>query len=80
MVEIRIENTYSDGHQSARRAKVTEPASASSKVLEQWWEDVVAPQTGDGHGLDSRLGFCYTVTVLRANTAGLAGQVHEWVG
>ena len=79
MVKIHIENTYSDGHQSTRRAQVAEPASASAADLETWWQDVVFLQTGDGHGAGSKLGSCYTVTVLKADTLGLPGQTHEWI-
>lgn len=80
MVQIRIENTYSDGHRSVRRARVAEPASMSSEQLEGWWSDVVSPETGDGHGVDSTLGFCYTVTVIKADAKALVGKSHEWIG
>jgi hypothetical protein len=79
MVQIRIENAYSDGHESVRRATVAEPASMADDDLDAWWQDVVFGETGDGHGVGKK-GSCYTVTVLRAKTPGLTGQSHEWVG
>jgi hypothetical protein len=80
MVEIRIENAYSDGHESARTTKVAEPASLSELDLEDWWQDVVFPQTGDGHGRRrGRSGGAYhQVTVIKADTTALIGQTHEW--
>jgi len=80
MVEIRIENAYSDGHESVHIAKVAEPASLSERDLEDWWQDVVFPKTGDGHGQHHSGGSYYQVTVIKADTTALIGQTHEWGG
>jgi len=78
--QIRIENTYADGHESERVTEVDPPASLAASDLEAWWDDVVFDETGDGHGIGS-MGFCYTVTVLEAPALpGLVGQTNEWVG
>ena len=49
--------------------------------LDDWWEEVVFPHTGDGHGADHpELGTFYTATVQRSDVRGLAGQTREWGG
>ena len=47
--------------------------------LDDWWEEVVFPETGDGHGIDFDGGSCYTATILQSDVPGLAGETYEWV-
>jgi len=76
MVTVRIHNAYSDGHESTHEVEVAVPAGP----LEEWWEDEVWPETGDGHGADNEdLGTCYTATIILAEDLRLLGANHEWV-
>lgn len=74
-VVVRIENAYSDGHQSDREV----PVDAPSGELEAWFEEKVFPLTGDGHGIGNDLGSCYVATIVRADDASLVGATHEWM-
>lgn len=78
MVKVKIENAYSDGHESERVATVADPAGMDDVTLDGWWEDVVWDETGDGHGVGRRLGSCCTATVIEADVPGLVGQSREW--
>jgi len=75
-MKVRIANAYSDGHESERVALLAEP----DVLTEDWWDDVALPETGDGHGMDSSLGYCYTVTILTASNPAFVGQSREWSG
>lgn len=82
---VSITNTYPD-----REATVTvtvdspqlplgvvapdTPASA----LEDWWNDVVSPHTGDGNGEHQRA--MYTATVMSSDVPGLVGRTNVWDG
>ncbi len=74
---IKVENAYSDGHESERVETVqVEPF----EDLEELWEQL-EEFTGDGHGIDNDLGYCYTVTVLESvERPDLVGLSNEWVG
>ena len=74
---IRVENAYSDGHESQRVQTVeVEPFTD----IEELWEQL-QEFTGDGHGTDSSLGYCYEVTVLTCpQRPHLVGLSNEWVG
>ncbi|MDP9903148.1 DUF3846 domain-containing protein [Arthrobacter bambusae] len=74
---VRIENTYSDGHESTTEVWLEPPAGNSAKELEDWWQDEVFGHTGDGHGTDGSLGSLLTATVISGPTH-LAGQTFEW--
>lgn len=80
-VKIRVENTYSDGHESEHTAEVDPPASMATEDIDDWWDETVFDETGDGHGINrSDLGSCYTATVMEAaDFPALVGQSHEWV-
>lgn len=82
-VTVRIENDYEDGHSSQREVVLDAPDNldfAAGLSLEDWWEEVVFPETGDGHGADSDLGSCYTATITACPNAALVGQSTEWAG
>jgi hypothetical protein len=76
MVTVLLENTYSDGHHSERTVELEAPTGD----LDEWWEDIVFPETGDGHGIDADCGSCYTATVLAAPAhPELVGLSEEWI-
>jgi hypothetical protein len=80
-VIVHIHNAYEDGHESSRRVCVLAPASVPTiEALNEWFEGVVYPHTGDGHGIGG-MGSCYTATI-QAATGDLnrfVGTQHEWV-
>lgn len=81
MITVKIENDYSDGHHSERAVVLPEP-SADRLIpagCDEWFESVVFPETGDGHGTDGTLGSCYTATITHAADAKLVGKSYEWI-
>lgn len=78
-MRIKVENTYSDGHEST-----AEYAVDSDRVqqinCEEDLEDLLWEFTGDGHGSDPSLGCYYTVTVLESDRPELVGYVAEFDG
>jgi hypothetical protein len=48
-------------------------------VMADWWEEVVWPHTGDGHGIDCDLGSCYVATIITADDPNLVGATYEWI-
>lgn len=76
MIEVKIDNDYEDGHHSDRVVLLPSPFTPppGHDLGDWWWDDVVWPQTGDGHGSDG-LEAHYTATIL---TGPLAGTKHEW--
>jgi hypothetical protein len=75
-VTIRMENAYSDGHSSVQRHDVDAPGQGVP--IEDWWEDVVWPLTGDGHGIDKDLGSYHLATIIEADRTELIGETFEW--
>jgi hypothetical protein len=73
-VTVRIENWYSDGHES----KSDVVLDYGGEPLDDFWQDVVFPHTGDGHGIDG-LGSCYTATIIAADDPQLLGENTEWI-
>jgi len=72
---VRIQNTYSDGHSSERTVELVDP-DVDLGSLDDWFEDVVFPETGDGHhGAD---GSCYTATIVTTPDVELVGKTYEW--
>lgn len=71
---VKIENAYSDGHESEREVKLATPTGD----LEEWWQTTVYNETGDGHGADNDLGSCYVATVIASDDPTLIGQSQEW--
>lgn len=74
-VIVKIENDYSDEHHSEHTVELPAPTTE----LDEWWEDVVFPHTGDGHGIDFDGGSCYTATVIDGDRKALVGATHEWI-
>lgn len=74
-LKIKVENTYSDGHESEQVEKVqVEPF----EDLEALWEQL-REYTGDGHGIGRDVDALYTVTVLEApERPELVGLSNEW--
>ena len=72
VVTVKIENVYSDGHQSSREVQAPGPVG----VLGDWWEEVIWPLTGDGSGED--LDANYTATIIACAHPGLLGKTYEW--
>jgi hypothetical protein len=91
VIKVRIENSYTDGHESESTVEVEAPQSieALDEVLDgaedTWWQEVVFDHTGDGHYVEvyeetgERLGSCYTATIIEADDPALVGRTHEWI-
>ena len=77
-VTVELSNTYADGHTSTRLVTLPAPYDDISRAdLEQWWQDVVWPETGDGHPGDAH----YSARIVRADhEPGLLTLSREWVG
>lgn len=74
-VRVRIENVYDDGHESDRTVDLDEPDDS----LDDWWDEVVFPETGDGHGIGKDLGSWYGATIVEAQgRPELVGLTYEW--
>lgn len=73
---VEITNTYAD-RQNTTTVELDGPASLSADDLEEWWEEVVFCETGDGLG-----GYaCYTAKVMSGGgIPTLIGQEREWNG
>lgn len=80
MYTVKIENSYSDGHESKREVLVeAPPEGCDDDDLTAWFEDKVWPETGDGHGTDSSLSSYYLATIIAADREDHVGQWYEWV-
>jgi hypothetical protein len=88
MITVKIENSYTDGHESESRVEIDEgefPLTAMPD--EDWWQDYVFDHTGDGHYVEvyeatgERLGSCYTATIVHADDDRhwLVGATHDWL-
>jgi hypothetical protein len=77
-VTVKITNDYSDGHHSEREVILPSPELPLTRPLDEWWDEVVYPETGDGHGIDG-LGSCYTAEIIAADSESLLGRAYEWV-
>lgn len=75
---VRIENTYSDGHNSTHAVEL--PTPARDQDLEEWFADEVWLHTGDGHGEDDDLGFYYDAEVIASDRTDLVGETYDWLG
>jgi hypothetical protein len=77
-VTVKIENTYEDGHESVIEVEVENPEPEDDD-LDDWWEDVVFPHTGDKHGAKHpKLGAFYEATVIRADDQRMVGHTRDW--
>lgn len=74
MYTVKIDNAYSDGHESSHEVLVDPPEG----TLEEWFEDVVWPHTGDGHGTDNDLGTCFVATIIACDVEAHLGEQYEW--
>lgn len=88
MITVKIENGYTDGHESESIEKIDEgehPLTAAPDA--DWWQDYVFDFTGDGHYVEvyeatgERLGSCYTATIIDADgdRPWLIGETHDWL-
>jgi hypothetical protein len=78
VVTVKIENVYDDGHESTIEVELPEPTLAT---IDDWWNDVVLPHTGDGYGAEHpKLGFWYEATITTAEDTSLCGLTMEWDG
>ena len=73
-MKVKIENAYEDGHESSAEEEVSEP-----EVLNEDFWDEMFDRTGDGHGIGTKLGSCYTVTIIEATNPTFVGQSREWI-
>ena len=73
--KVKIENAYSDGHESEHTVELDEPTGLN---LDKWFDRIVYEYTGDGHGADNDLGSCYTATIIESNDPELVGKSYEW--
>lgn len=76
-VRVLITNDYSDGHHSESTVEVDAPTDQDD-WLSEWFNDVVFPHTGDGHGTKRGLGSCHTAQIIAAPDPALVGKEYEW--
>lgn len=76
-LKIKVENAYSDGHESS----VVETVKVRPfNDIEDLWEQL-QEFTGDGHDIDGDLGYCHTITIEEAaEHSSLVGLSNEWCG
>jgi len=83
-VTVKIQNYYSDGHESTHEAEVVFNNAVysvfSDDDIDEWFQDVVFEHIGDGHGIGNDLGSCLVATVIKAETLPeLVGKNNEWI-
>lgn len=79
MTIVSIENYYADRQNVSEGIEVESPTDLSPRGLEDWWEDVVFPHTGDGLG--EHQDAVYVATVVSSDVPGLSvGTSYEWGG
>lgn len=66
MTNVLIENTYTCGRESEEVVSLPDPDGD----LEDWFDDVVYAETGDGHSCSSTDGSYHEATVLDGPRAG----------
>lgn len=80
-MKIRVENWYTDGHESVLFYEVDDDAVASlDSDDEEALRDFFFDYTGDGHGIGNDLGNCSDVTILEARDPALVGLKFEEYG
>lgn len=78
-MRVHIENTYACGRLSSSVEDVRGPVPG--ETLDDWWEEVVHPLTGDGHPCGSSEDALYEATVVTVDDPELvAGDVRTWQG
>lgn len=85
-VTVKIENSYTDGHESESEVQLDPPEALDDESIDAWFDEAVFQHTGDGHYTDvydrtgERLGSCYIATVTDApNLPELQGRTYEWL-
>lgn len=79
MITVRVESTYSCGHASEHAAVIRAPHVGES--AEGWFDDVVQPETGDGHSCGPSEHAHYEALVTVApRRPDLLGQSRTWEG
>lgn len=74
-MKIRSSSYYSDGHSSSTVETVPEFTGDPEDL-----QDYLFDFTGDGHGAGRDLGYCYSITILKAENPELVGREFEWSG
>ena len=76
-VIVEIQNIYACGRTSISTEQVRYPEPGES--AEDWWDEVVAPLTGDGHPCGAYERSVYEATVAKADGAlDLLGTTTSW--
>ena len=78
-MKIRIENAYSDGHESTSVEDVPEYTGVVTED-DELLHDHLFPYTGDGHGIGRDLDSMTEITILDAVNPALVGRVLEFGG
>ena len=76
MVTVKIENGYECGQESGETLDLPSPTGS----LEDWWEEVVFPHTGDGHPCGGEEEGCSVATIIAAADPAFVGQTTSWQG
>lgn len=79
-MKIKIENAYSDGHESTSIQDVAEFVGDPNGDNDDDLEAYLYQFTGDGHGANSDLGFYYEITILESENPELVGVSMDWSG
>lgn len=74
---VEITNTYADRSNSTVEW-VTSPESLDELDLQDWWEDIVMPLSGDGKGGSEYA--VYEAVVTKSDVPGLVGKRYESAG
>lgn len=78
-VTVRLNCTYRCGHCSSREVRVVPPDPG--EAVDEWWDRVVLPETGDGHSCGSTEHALYEAVVVAAPGRGaLRGAAASWEG
>lgn len=79
-MKIKVENTYSDGHESTIEY-IIDDAIVDDAIDDEdldFFDELLYTFTGDGHGVDKDLGYYGTVTVIESIWPELVGYTREW--
>jgi hypothetical protein len=79
-MKIKVENAYSDGHESTIEY-VIDDAVVDNAIDDEdmdFFDELLYTYTGDGHGIDKDLDCYCTVTVTESIWPELVGYIREW--
>ena len=79
-MKIKVENFYSDGHESTIEYVIDDAVvdqAIDDEDLDNF-DELLHEYTGDGHGADNDLGYYGTVTVTESIWPELVGYIREW--